>query len=71
MMVQEYTSTCYVLFWIMVVPTSDLRTCSWNVEHVTSFADIRGRRTGCDFLDLGDGVGLSPSLGTRGGLCRM
>jgi hypothetical protein len=36
-----------------------------------SFADIRGRRTRCDFLDLGDGVGLSPSLGTRGGLCRM
>jgi hypothetical protein len=36
-----------------------------------SFADIRGRRIGCDFLDLGDGVGLSPSLGTRGGLCRM
>jgi hypothetical protein len=36
-----------------------------------SFVDIRGRRTGCDFLDLGDGVGLFPSLGTRGGLCRM
>jgi hypothetical protein len=35
------------------------------------FADIRGRWTRCDFLDLGDGVGLSPSLGTRGGLCRM
>jgi hypothetical protein len=36
-----------------------------------SFADIRGGRTGCDFLDLGDGLGLSPSLGTRGGLSRM
>jgi hypothetical protein len=24
MMVQECTSTCYVLFWIMVVPASDL-----------------------------------------------
>jgi hypothetical protein len=36
-----------------------------------SFVDIRGRRTGCDFLHLGVGVGLSPSLGTRGGLCRM
>jgi hypothetical protein len=36
-----------------------------------SFADIRGRRIGCDFLDLGDGVDLSPSLGTRGGLYRM
>jgi hypothetical protein len=23
MMVQECTSTCYVLFWIMVVPASD------------------------------------------------
>jgi hypothetical protein len=36
-----------------------------------SFVDIRGRRTECDFLDLGDGVGISPSLSTRGGLCRM
>jgi hypothetical protein len=36
-----------------------------------SFVDIRGRRTGCDFLDLGDGVGLSPSLGTRRGLYSM
>jgi hypothetical protein len=36
-----------------------------------SFADIWDRRIGCDFLDLGDGVGLSPSLGTIGGLCRM
>jgi hypothetical protein len=36
-----------------------------------SFADIWGRRIGCDFLDLGDAVGLSPSLGTGGGLCRM
>jgi hypothetical protein len=33
--------------------------------------DIRGRRIGSDFLDLGDGVGLSPSFGTRGGLYRM
>jgi hypothetical protein len=37
----------------------------------SSFVDIRGRWTGCDFLDIGDGVGLSPSLGTRGSLCRM
>jgi hypothetical protein len=36
-----------------------------------SFADVRGRRTCCDFLDLGDGVGLSPSHGTRGGFYRM
>jgi hypothetical protein len=37
----------------------------------SSFTDIQGRRIGCDFLDLGDGVSLSPSLGTRGDLCRM
>jgi hypothetical protein len=36
----------------------------------SSFVDIQGRRTGCDFLDLGDEVGLSPSLGTIGGLYR-
>jgi hypothetical protein len=36
-----------------------------------SFADVQGRRTGCDFVDLGDGVGFSPSHGTRGGFCRM
>jgi hypothetical protein len=46
-----------------------------RLSHVTcyfiSFADVRGRRTGCDFLDLGAGVGLSPSHGIRGGFCRM
>jgi hypothetical protein len=36
-----------------------------------SFMDVRGRGTGCDFLDLGDGVGLSPRHGTRRGFCRM
>jgi hypothetical protein len=36
-----------------------------------NFADIRGKRIGCELLDLGDGVGLSPNLGTRRGLCRM
>jgi hypothetical protein len=36
-----------------------------------SFVDVRGRRTRCDFLDLGDGVGLSPSHSTRGGFNRM
>jgi hypothetical protein len=36
-----------------------------------SFMDIWGRRIGCDFMDLGIGVGLYPSLGTRRGLCRM
>jgi hypothetical protein len=35
MMVQECTSTCYVLFWIVVVPTSDLKDLF--VERVTMF----------------------------------
>jgi hypothetical protein len=39
--------------------------------YFSSFSDIWGRRTGCDFLNLGDGLSLSPSLGTRGGLYRM
>jgi hypothetical protein len=37
------------------------------VCYFPSFTDVRGRRIGCDFLDLGEGVGLSPSHGTRGG----
>jgi hypothetical protein len=36
-----------------------------------SFVDVRDRRIECDFLHLGDGVGLSPNHGTRGGFCRM
>jgi hypothetical protein len=36
-----------------------------------NFADVQGRGTVCYFLDLGDGVGLSPRHGTRGGFCRM
>jgi hypothetical protein len=36
-----------------------------------TFVDARGRGAGCDFLDLGDGVSLSPSHGTRGGFYRM
>jgi hypothetical protein len=39
--------------------------------YFSSFMDVRGRGIGCDFLDLGDGVGLSPSHGTRGGFSRM
>jgi hypothetical protein len=31
-----------------------------------SFADVRGRETGCDFLDLGDGVGLSSTMAQEG-----
>jgi hypothetical protein len=44
------------------------RQVAW---YFPSFTDVRGRRTGCDFLDLGDGVGLSPTHGTRGGFYRM
>jgi hypothetical protein len=40
-------------------------------SYFPSFVDVRGRRIGCDFLDLGDGVGLSPSHVTRWGFCRM
>jgi hypothetical protein len=40
-------------------------------RYFPSFMDVQGRRTGCDFLDLGDGLGLSTSHGTRAGLCRM
>jgi hypothetical protein len=36
-----------------------------------SFTDVRGRRTGCDFLDLANRVGLSSSHGTRGDFYRM
>jgi hypothetical protein len=33
MMVRECTSTCYILFWIVIVPASDLKDLF--VEHVT------------------------------------
>jgi hypothetical protein len=74
MMVRECMSSCYVLFWIVVVPASDPKYLF--MERVTMFTAqstglVWGRRTGCDCLDLGNGVGLSPSLGTRGGLCRI
>jgi hypothetical protein len=49
----------------------DMGMISLVTCYFSSFADVRGRRTGCDFLDLGDGVGLSPSHGTRGDFCRM
>jgi hypothetical protein len=35
MMVRECTSTCYVLFWIVVVPASDPKDLF--MEHVTMF----------------------------------
>jgi hypothetical protein len=50
---------------------ADMGRVSQVACYFSSFTDVRGRRTGCDFLDLGDGVSLSPSHGTRGGFCRM
>jgi hypothetical protein len=50
---------------------ADMGRLSQVACYFSSFADVRCRRTGCDFLDLGDGVGLSLSHGTRGGFCRM
>jgi hypothetical protein len=50
---------------------ADMGRLSLVASYFPRIAEVRGRRTGCDFLDLGDGVGLSPSHGTRGGFCRM
>jgi hypothetical protein len=50
---------------------ADMGRLSLVTRYFPSFTDVRGRRTECDFLDLGDGVGLSPSHGTRGGFYRM
>jgi hypothetical protein len=71
-----------VLAWFTVFPRltnhvndathkADMGRLSQVALYFSSFVDVRGRRTGCDFLDLGDGVGLSPSHDTRGGFCRM
>jgi hypothetical protein len=49
----------------------DMGRLSQVACYFPSFTDVRSRRTGCDFLYLGDGVGLSPSHGTRGGFYRM
>jgi hypothetical protein len=52
---------------------ADMGRLSQVACYFLSFTDVRGRSTGCDFLYLGDGVGLSPSHshGTRGGFYRM
>jgi hypothetical protein len=50
---------------------ADMGRLSLVTCYFPSFADVRSRRIVCDFLDLGDGVGLSPSHGTRGGFCRV
>jgi hypothetical protein len=36
---------------------ADMDRLSQVACYFPSFADVQGRRTGCDFLDLGDGVG--------------
>jgi hypothetical protein len=48
---------------------ADMGRLSQVACYFPSFMDVRGTRTGCDFLDLGDGVG--PSHGTGGDFCRM
>jgi hypothetical protein len=50
---------------------ADMGRLSQVACYFPSFVDVRCRRTGCDFVDLGDEVGLSPSHGTRGGFCWM
>jgi hypothetical protein len=45
---------------------ADMGRLSQVACYFPNFTDVQGRRIGCDFLDLGDGVGLSPSHGTRG-----
>jgi hypothetical protein len=50
---------------------ADMGRLSQVACYFSSFADVRGRRTGCDFLALGDGENLSPNFGTSGGFCRM
>jgi hypothetical protein len=50
---------------------ADMGRFSLVACYFPGFMDVRGRGTGCDFLDLGDVVGLSPSHSTRGGFCRM
>jgi hypothetical protein len=45
---------------------ADMGRLSQVVCYFPSFTDVWGRRTRCSFLDLGDGVGLSPSHDTRG-----
>jgi hypothetical protein len=47
MMVRECMSTCYILFWIMVVPCSDPKDLF--MEHVTMFT---AQRTGLIKVDL-------------------
>jgi hypothetical protein len=50
---------------------ADMGRLSQVACYFPSFVDVRCRRTGCEFLYLGDEVGLSPSRGTRGGFYRM
>jgi hypothetical protein len=43
---------------------ADMGRLSQVACYFPSSVDVRRRRTGYYFLDLGDGVGLSPSHGT-------
>jgi hypothetical protein len=54
-----------------IMHRADMGRLSHVACYFPTFTDVQDRRAGCDFLDLGDGVGLSPSHGTRGGFCRM
>jgi hypothetical protein len=50
---------------------ADMGRLSQVAYYFPSFTDVQGRRTCCELLHLGDGVGLSSSHDTRGGFCRM
>jgi hypothetical protein len=50
---------------------TDMGRLSQVAYYFPSFTDVQGRRTCCELLHLGDGVGLSSSHDTRGGFCRM
>jgi hypothetical protein len=50
---------------------ADMGRLSQVACYFPSFVNVQGRKTGYDFLDLGDGVSLSPSHGTTGGFCSM
>jgi hypothetical protein len=49
MMVRECMSTCYVLFWIMVVPASDLKDLF--MEHGTMFTTESTRLIWVDLVE--------------------
>jgi hypothetical protein len=50
---------------------ADMGRLSLVAFYFPSFMNVRGGGIGFEFLYLGDGVGLSPSHGIRGGFYRM